>query len=259
MKKLNSVVNQIDFNEEVKPSEDYRYTSPYLDPNLYDCEKCNNEGYLIEEHEGREVAVECGCMRRRETLMNIKNSNLQEAFKRYTFENYVTDTDWRNKIKDKAKAYLKNQVRGFYIGGQIGAGKTHICTAIAGRFVIAGYRVKHEQWRELTSYLRSNMNDDEYYFKMDKLKKAKVLYIDDFLKTEMGKPPTESDLKIAWELINSRYQANVKTIISSEHTIRSLMQTSEAIGSRIVEMTETDFMLDIKKDMKKNYRLKGMI
>ena len=56
---------------------------------------------------------------------------------------------------------------------------------------------------------------------MDKLKKVKVLYIDDFFKGGI----TDADFRLAFEIINARYNdKGLRTIISSEVKIKDLMK-----------------------------------
>ena len=73
---------------------------------------------------------------------------------------------------------------------------------------------------------------DRYEDMMNRLKRAPVLYIDDFLKGGT----TEADIKIAYELLNARYNnERLRTVISSEYGIGEIMQIDEALGGRIYE------------------------
>ena len=156
----------------------------------------------------------------------------------------------------KAVEYAKNPEGWFYIGGQVGAGKTHICTAIAVYLLKQGLETYYMLWTDATVELKANKCDDEEYNKlMGKLKSVDVLYIDDFLKTEQGKQPTTADINIAFELLNNRYNAKKITIVSSEKTLKEVLNIDEALGSRIKQRAgEND--IAIAKDGRKNYRLK---
>ena len=63
-----------------------------------------------------------------------EKSGMSEMLKGCTLESFKTKSEWQQAIKNKAIEYIK-QDNGdwWYIGGQVGSGKTHICTAIVGR------------------------------------------------------------------------------------------------------------------------------
>jgi len=113
-------------------------------------------------------------------------------------------------------------------------------------------------WRDEVVRLKSLiMNKEEYFKAINPLKISKVLYIDDFFKTEKGKEPTTSEINIAFEILNYRYINNdLITIISSEKSIDDLLYIDEATGSRIYERTKK-YCTYVKQDRKKNYRLTG--
>ncbi len=61
------------------------------------------------------------------------NFDLQNLLNIYTFNRFQTDTPLQKLIKSTANKYLDDRSSSwFFIGGQSGAGKSHICTAIAG-------------------------------------------------------------------------------------------------------------------------------
>ena len=141
----------------------------------------------------------------------------------------------------------------FYIGGAVGSGKTHICTAICNE-LLKKRAVTYMPWREEAVKLKTIVNDISYQVEMDKLKKVDVLYIDDFLKTKSGDQPTGGDINIAFEIINYRYNNSLTTIISSERTINEVIKVDEATGSRIFQFAK-EYGIDLGKDKAKNMRL----
>ena len=150
----------------------------------------------------------------------------------------------------------------FFIGGQSGSGKSHLCTAIARELLYAGYEVRYSVWRDESVRLKAVIGDDKQYQSLiDQLKNIDVLYIDDFLKVPIGRDeskPTSADLALALEIINNRYNANRITILSSEWNIKDIIGFDEALGGRIYEMSGSDFCLNIKKDRKRNYRTRNI-
>lgn len=227
----------------------------------YDCKKCRNKGVIYyEADDGEELYKNCECMAVRKSLMRIKKSGLRNALNKYTFESYKTDEPFQQHIKTKAKNFL-SEFNGnwFYIGGQVGCGKTHICTAIVGTLLNQGKEARYMQWRDDVVKIKSNANTDEYNTLIEPFKRVEVLYIDDLFKTEKGKTPTTADINIAFEIFNYRYiNQDLVTIISSEKTISELIDIDEAVGSRIYEMSKK-FCICIKPDKNKNYRLKDIL
>ena len=80
------------------------------------------------------------------------------------------------------------------------------------------------------------------------------MYIDDLFKTKQGASVTAADINIAFEILNYRYINDMLTIISSEKTLREILDIDEAVGSRIYEMAQ-GYILNISADPAKNYRM----
>ena len=229
------------------------------DDTTIDCPICKNKGWIAYLTPDKKCSLKaCECQSKRESIRRIKKSGLETLMNEYNFDKYEATESWQKAIKEKALAYLDdNYKKWFYIGGQVGAGKTFICTAITGELISRGKRAVYMLWRDEVVALKANVNNfDEYDKRMNELKKAEVLYIDDFFKTEKGKEPTPADVNVAFELLNYRYNNhNLITIISSERTVDELMQIDEAVGCRIYQRAK-DYNLSIKPDMNKNMRLK---
>lgn len=223
------------------------------------CPKCKNKGVIYHLGDNGVIAVEvCECQSKRDSIERIKKSGLETLMKDYTFDLYQDNEPWQKAIKEKAKAYLDdNYKKWFYIGGQVGCGKTFICTAITTELINRGKQAVYMLWRDEVVALKANVNDfSEYGKRMKELKNAEVLYIDDFFKVEKGKEPTPADVNVAFELLNYRYNNHdLITIISSERTVEDLMQIDEAVGCRVYQRAK-DYNLSIKPDMNKNMRLK---
>jgi DNA replication protein DnaC len=85
------------------------------------------------------------------------------------------------------------------------------------------------------------------------------LYIDDLFKTgrvagKTAQMPTEADINLAFEIINSRAIQRKPTIISSESNLFDLIQIDEAIGGRIKQRCG-EYYLNIGSKNTKNYRM----
>lgn len=240
----------------------------------YNCDKCKNKGFIAELRMAEvygykvETLVPCRCQKARNALSRLARSGLKDVVKKYTFENYEAADPWQEKIKEAAMRFCDSQgEEWFFIGGQSGAGKTHICTAIAVHFIRQGKELKYMLWRDEITRLKGLITEPEQYGQMmDALKNADVLYIDDIFKNgkdDFGnvKQPTAADINAAFEIINYRYNNPGKiTIISSERTLSEMNAIDEAIAGRIAEKSkEGGYCINLAKDAKKNWRMKGII
>ena len=233
----------------------------------YDCEKCKNKGVIYYRAEnGEEVFRDCECLKIRDSIRLVEKSGLKNVLKKYTFRTFKADTEFTRYVYAKAQAFFKevekntDEVKWFYFGGQVGCGKTHICTAIVGELLTKQNKpTLYMQWREDVTNLKANvMNAYEYEGKMKAFKTVDVLYIDDLFKTEKGKTPTTADINIAFEILNYRYnQKDLITVISSEKTAFDLLEIDEAVASRIIENAR-NFRIDVKNDKTKNFRLRNL-
>lgn len=234
----------------------------------YHCALCKNKGYIVkvvEDDDGyfHQVLCDCKCMPIRNSILRMRRSGLKDIIKDYTFDKFEATEPWQQTLKAAAMDYAANPEGWFFVGGQSGAGKTHICTAISREFLLGGRRVKYMLWRDEVVRLKANVNDSETYQKMiDEYKRVDVLYIDDLFKTGKGQDgttqkPTGADINVAFEILNFRY-SNPKsvTIISSELTEDELIDIDEAIGGRIYERAKA---ITIGRDRNRNYRIKGAV
>lgn len=225
----------------------------------YDCQECRNKGVIYFEKDGYEYSRECKCMKIRRSVQRIKKSGMKDILDKYTFDTYSAESDWQKYVKSKAAAFVKSAKGCLFIGGQVGCGKTHICTAIVGELIKQGNEARYMQWRDDVVKIKQNANSEMYNQIVEPFKKVKVLYIDDLFKVKAGEQPTPADVNIAFEILNHRYlNDGYITVISSEKTGKELVEIDEAVGSRIVEMSG-DYFINIGHDTKKNYRLRGIM
>lgn len=228
-----------------------------------DCPKCKNKGYIqIVKfsdfyNDYTDFIIECECMRKRKTMFKAKNSGLGDYLNK-RFNDYVVNADWQANIKNKAIDYCRSNSNNWFITlGQSGAGKTLISTIIANHLLLNQDKtVIYITWTDFISKLKRDImgdNSNEVSNYLDDIKQVEVLYIDELLKKY-----NETDLKYIIEIINYRYTNNLKTIISSERTIDELLEIDEATFGRVIEKAE-NFIINIPKDKKKNYRLRNLL
>ncbi len=228
------------------------------------CHKCGDTG-LIPMYEYCDIYKrkvfsykECKCRKSAVVRQTIVKSGLQNEVEKKTFESYKTTTEWQKRIKNNAVEYLKELANGknywFYIGGQSGSGKTHICTAIANRFLKKNYNLRYMSWVQDIRAMKFNYSDTSRLFAF---KSCDVLYIDDLFKG--SSEPSEYDKSIAFEILNYRESNNLITIISSELTDGDLKAIDSAIYGRIKINTTDKFMNSVNLDENKNCRMYGQL
>ena len=218
----------------------------------YNCEKCCNRGWTAQVINGYEVVVECECIAIRNNMNKANKSGLSAILKKYSLDNYKVSSEWQGKIKKSAYEFLENKRGWFFIAGQSGAGKTHICTGICRELIKTGHNVKYMLW--LDDVYKLKKFDEEAENLRETLKSIEVLYIDDLFKTDRNEIPSSADIRIAMEILNFRYINNKMTIISTEKNISEIFNIDVAIGGRIAEMSREN-IINIKNEKEKNYRL----
>lgn len=225
-----------------------------------DCEKCSNRGYIVFARDNNLYARLCDCMEVRRSNRLLIESGMAEQIRTKTFENYVCEENWQKSIKEKCLAFVENPSNCLFIGGQTGAGKTHLCTAICGQFIKQGKSLRYVLWRDIVAKLQANVfNDSNYTNITEDLKNIDVLYIDDMFKLIPSKLENRTkELEIAFKILNDREISNKITIISTEYTIKEIKSFDEAIASRIVKMSSKDYVIQISKKAERNYRLKDL-
>jgi len=239
---------------------------------FYHCPLCNDKqiyAYLAENpYTGRmmEMHRQCDCKKKRRVLRGLVASGLGAAVEDCTFDKYQTRDGWQASIKARAMAFADSGVACFYIGGQTGAGKTHLCTAIAMQLFEQGKNLRYMIWPKELPIMQGLVNEPEQYAAMmNELENVDVLYIDDLFQNgyENGRlrSPSGAETKRAFEIINQRALDPAKiTIISSEFTLHDLARIHESIAGRINEKAKNgDFVINLSRDPGKNWRMRNSL
>lgn len=234
----------------------------------YRCGVCKNKGFvakLVENEDGTysHCMTDCKCVPIRNSIIRMKRSGLKDIITDYTFDKFEDTEPWQMSIKTAAMEYAKNPEGWFFLGGQSGAGKTHLCTAICREFLLSGRSVRYMLWRDDVVRIKAAVTDSvEYSRAVEEFKCVDVLYIDDLFKTGKGadsntQKPTAADINVAFEIINYRYNnPALLTIISSELSEDDLIDIDEAIGGRIYERAKA---FTIGKSRDRNYRIRKAV
>lgn len=203
----------------------------------YHCDKCNDEGIYYYIKDDWFEATICPCMKLRRSKAGI------------TFDSYEAKENWQMAIKKRAMEYTQREDRWFFIGGQVGAGKTHICKAILTE-LSKSKSVDSMEWISASRTLKGMVNTPEYQTEIIRYRKAQVLLIDDFFYGNV----TDADKALAREIINYRYIEHLTTIINSERTISEIAHIDEGTAGRIKERAG-QYVMNLGKDTRKDMRI----
>lgn len=258
------------FEIEQAKADRYNDSRGDLDASEYDCPICKNRGHIchVDMCNGYTYTryPECECMAIRRSIWRIKKSGLAGSVKRCTFEAFQARTDWQQRMRDIAEQYCSEGAQAgawLFYGGAVGCGKTHICTAAAGRLMMERHmELYYMTWPGESTKIKAVVNDDEAYAEaVGRLKNVPVLYIDDFFKPTKDRDgriqlPSGPDVRLAYEILNHRYIGRMPTIISSERYLSEIEDIDLAISSRISERAR-GYSMAIGRDKDKNFRLTG--
>jgi DNA replication protein DnaC len=237
------------------------------EPSYSDCSECGGEGYISTVYDDGSVRTRpCKCRIERQNMARIKRSGLERAVSDCRFDNFDTSAPHAMSMCDMAQRYVKSIDAGFdewmYIGGAVGCGKTHVCTAASAELMRRGRQIKYMEWLPVSRNIKSMVMEDGAEAEIGRYIDADILYIDDLFKAQNkdnGKPrPSEADVRLAFEILNGRYVRRAPTIITSEWYMTELLDIDEGTFSRLYQMTK-NFMLTIQRGGGKNWRLRGMV
>lgn len=223
----------------------------------YDCPKCLNKGTFAFLRDGRICTVDCECMVPRRCIIEMERSGLKHSVERLTFDQYNATEPWQIYMKEKVMDYANDPKDWLLLCGAPGSGKTHLCTAVCREFLLSGHEVRYMTWREKASaVLAANFESEKRDALLHHLKTAEILYIDDLFKVPNGTTPSKSEINLAFELINYRYSAKLRTIVSTEKSPAELLEIDEGTFSRLFQMAKEN-LITVQKGAGKNYRLPG--
>jgi DNA replication protein DnaC len=182
-----------------------------------------------------------------------------------SLDNYETTTEYQKHIKEIATKYIEEYKNGnrysLALLGQSGVGKTHIMSAVSRELLDAGVEVKYHIADDIIQRLQSNKYDEQnYQLEFGKIVKAEILYIDDLFKSSITNYYKQenikiADLKVIFEIINYRYNKKMPILLNSEIHFERFSDIDQAIIGRINEMCNYKYLVSIKPDINKNYRL----
>jgi DNA replication protein DnaC len=229
------------------------------------CSICKDQGYIYKTDGLYEIAVKCKCQTLKETRLRLEKSGLGDLLESKTLDNYTTTNEYQKHIKETAIKYLNEYEKGnrysLALLGQSGVGKTHIMSAVSRKLLDKGIEVKYFIADDIIQRLQASKYDEQnYQMEFSRIVKAEVLYIDDLFKSSITNYYKQenikiADLKVIFEIINYRYNKKMPILLNSEIHFERFSDIDQAIIGRINEMCNYKYLVSIKPDINKNYRL----
>lgn len=233
--------------------------------NHFKCNICKDAGYIFTIKNGYEMAEKCRCKLIEETKQKLNNSGLGDLLETKTFKSYIAKEDYQRNIKKIAieytKAFLKGNRHSLALLGQSGIGKTHIMTAVSKQMIDRNIEVKYYIADEIIQTLSAcKFDEDNYNIEFSKIANARVLFIDDLFKSSVQNyynkgSIDKNDLREMFKVINYRYNKRLPILLSSELHFEKFAELDQALIGRINEMCNYEYLVSIKPDADKNYRL----
>lgn len=202
------------------------------------CAVCNNRGdSAFLNDSGFFVIRPCMCAGTRLTVQRLQRQGLFDIAKKKTLPGFRTDTDTQKALKSIVGRFLKEQEPHWMIlCGQSGAGKNHLCTAAFVRLSLdRGLDGRYLLWNSDGRRMKAAAKDGDEQLVND-FKRCNLLYIDDLFKCKRDSEPSDADVRLAFEILDYRYNHKLMTIISTELLMEDIRYLDEAIFRRIREM-----------------------
>lgn len=261
-----SIMNRLDFSKLAVNAEDpfqmalrSRVETYNRQPGADDgtgirCPECRDRGTIaFISPSGSFTVRPCKCAGHRRTVKRLQRQGLYERAKRATLDSFRTDTALRKAMKQTVEDFLRcPEPHWLALCGQSGTGKTHLCTAAFARLSSArGLEGRYLLWNSDARQIKNEAaNGDETALK--DFKTCGLLYIDDLFKTRQGAEPSDADVRLAFELLDWRYNNRLVTILSTERQGEELRKLDFALYRRICEMCGP-YLVSIAPDQSKCY------
>lgn len=282
---------QADFQAIMQELEQARSDCP---TSSYECPLCRDSGWV---DAGARTVAPCRCQAVKREKKRILESGLSRRMEVMTFDRFLAREPWQVKALGVVRRWMeaqgcsaggstegatrgedspqglpqpRSQNRGLdhgsgrawlFLGGAVGSGKTHLCTAACRELLRAGRAVRYMLWPEEVRALKGCVNDAEAFERLIRpLERVDVLYIDDLFKVQRSldgsAAVTPAEVRVAFELIDARYRMDRPTIISCEWLMDELLQMDEGVFSRVYEKSR-GFIAQIGRENGRNFRLWG--
>jgi len=211
------------------------------------CALCGGNGWVVEQRDGREVAVRCGCRREREREALLRASGIPARYADCTIDGFElwdpsdpTLSQARRRAREFVDAWgAAPPERGLLFMGAAGCGKTHLAVAALRELILTkGVRGLYVNFLELVQQLQMTFdgggrNREEI---LSPAIDAEALVLDELGAGKLS--PWVMDL--LYYVINSRYMSRRVTLCTTTYSdfaggpsVSPTSRTEESLADRI--------------------------
>lgn len=236
-----------------------------LESSHFKCEVCKDAEVIMQNENGYDMFKKCKCKLIKEVRQRMDNSGLADLLDIRTFDVYTTNKPFQGAAKNIAMEYvdefLKGNKKSFAFLGQSGIGKSHLMIAISKELLENNINVKHYTADDILQRLQACKYDEQNYnLEFGKIANCGLLFIDDLFKSSVTSYYNQEtikpdDLREMFKIINYRYNKDLPIMVNSEIYFEKFVELDQAIIGRINEMCDYKYLISVKPDNSKNYRL----